>query len=135
MFSEFSICAQNRPLDCWCDSMSCFINSKTQDAMTPLFIEKPAKISGNIFIYKQWIPNRQIRFSFQIVTVHQYCVNTNMRMTECSCEGSLYAPQKMYLRYTFENMSLISIECVVTYWAWKNRISIRPKLDRSFFQA
>ncbi len=39
-------------------------------------------------------------------------------MTECSCEGSLYTSQKMYLRYTFENTSLIiSIEYSVTYWA------------------
>ncbi len=57
IFSEFSICAWKGPLDYWCDSMSCFINNEMQDAITPLFIEKPDKvINGNTCIYKQWIP-------------------------------------------------------------------------------
>ncbi len=50
--------------------------------------------------------NRQIKFSFQIVAVGLYCVNTNVQMTECSCEDSLYTPQTMYLRYIFENTSV-----------------------------
>ncbi len=50
--------------------------------------------------------------------VRPYCVNINVQMTKCSCEGSLYTIQKMYLRYVFENTSvIISVECSVTYWA------------------
>ncbi len=58
----------NRPLERWCDSMSCFINSEIEDAMTPRFIEKPTKISGNTCIYKQWIPiTGKLSFLFKLL--------------------------------------------------------------------
>ncbi len=68
VFWVLSICAWNRPLNRWCDSMSCFINNETQDAMTPLFIAKPTKISGNTCIYKQWIPiTDKLSFLFKLL--------------------------------------------------------------------
>ncbi len=92
-------------------------------------IPLPDKIICNVL--KQFFSvdrKRAILTSLHLVRL--YCVNTNVQMTECSCECSLYTLQKMYMRYTFENTSLIiSIECSVTYWAWKNRM-IYPALGR-----